>query len=84
MLAFLVARWALSFLGTALLAALVWFFGPFVPALEGWIVRLVIILLMFAVWAGVNLWLDWRRRRREAALAEGVAAGTADPTAVAS
>jgi len=83
-LAFLVARWALSFIGTAIFAALVWFFGPFLAELEGWIPRLVIILLMFAVWAGVNLLLDWRRRRREAALAAGVADAAADPVANAS
>ncbi len=33
-LAFLVARWVVSFIGTALLAALVWFFGPFLDQLE--------------------------------------------------
>ena len=83
-LAFLVARWTLSFIGTALLAALVWFFGPFLAAFEDWVVRLVVIVMMFAVWAGVNLLLDWRRRRREAALAAGVADAAADPVANAS
>jgi type VI secretion system protein ImpL len=83
-LAFLVARWFLSFIGTALFAALVWFFGPFLEAFESWVVRLVIVLAMFAVWAGINLLLDWRRRRREQALAEGVAAGAPDPTGLAS
>ena len=80
--AFLVARWFLTFVGTALAAALVWFFGPFLPVLEGWGARLAIILLMLVLWAGANLLVDRRRRRREAALAEGVAA--ADPTALAS
>jgi type VI secretion system protein ImpL len=83
-LAFLVARWVLTFIGTALLAALLWVFGPFLEALEDWVVRLVVILLMFAVWAGVNLLFDWRRRRCERALAEGVAAGAPDPAEVAS
>src|SRR5215210_5187469 len=83
-LAFLVARWALTFIGTALLAVVLWFFGPFLSVLEDWVVRLVLILLMFVVWAGVNLLLDWRRRRREAALAEGVAAAAPDATASAS
>jgi len=81
---FLIARWALSFVGTALLAALLWFFGPFVSCLEDWDVRVVLIVLMFIVWAGTNLLLDWRRRRRDAALAEGVAATPADPAALAS
>src|SRR5216684_3500982 len=83
-LAFLVARWVLTFIGTALLAVLLWFFGPFLAALEDWAVRLVLILLMFAIWASVNLLLDWRRRRREAALADGVAAAAPDSAAMAS
>src|ERR1051326_7754768 len=82
--AFLVARWVLTFLGAALLAAILWFFGPFLAALEEWSVRLILILLMFGVWAGLNLLLDWRRRRREAALAEGVAAAQPDSAALAS
>ena len=32
--------------GTALLAVLVWFFGPLLPPLENWPVRLAIILVM--------------------------------------
>ncbi|MBV9584675.1 MAG: type VI secretion system membrane subunit TssM, partial [Alphaproteobacteria bacterium] len=82
--AFLIARWALSFLGTALLAALLWVFGPFLSFLEPWEIRLGLIVLMFAIWAGTNLWLDWRRRRRDAALTEGIAASPTDPSAVAS
>lgn len=82
--AFLIARWALSFLGTALLAALLWFFGPFLSFLEGTEIRVGLIILMFAIWAGANLWLDWRRRRRDATLTEGIAAAPADPSALAS
>ena len=66
--AFLIARWALSFIGTALLAALLWFFGPFLSLFEGWEIRVALIALMFLVWAGVNLLLDWRRRRRDGRL----------------
>ncbi len=82
-LAFLVARWVLTFIGTALLAAILWVFGPFLAALEGLTVRLVLIVVMFTVWAGLNLFVDWRRRQREAALADGVAAAP-DPSALAS
>ncbi|HWF76881.1 MAG TPA: type VI secretion system membrane subunit TssM, partial [Caulobacteraceae bacterium] len=81
--AFLLSRWFLSFIGTALLAALVWFFGPLLAPFEGWLVRLGIVVLMLLVWAGVNLLLDVRRRRRDAALTAGVAASTADPAAAA-
>ena len=81
--AFLLSRWFLSFVGTALLAALVWFFGPLLAPFEGWLVRLGIVVLMLLIWAGVNLLLDVRRRRRDAALTAGVAASTADPAAAA-
>src|ERR1700726_3355149 len=57
-LASLLARWVLSFIGTALLAAFLGLFGPFVPALEDWVVRLVLVVLMLAAWAGTNLLLD--------------------------
>ena len=80
--ALLLSRWALSLLGTALLAAIVWFFGPLLAALTPVAVRAGIILLMLLAWAGANLLIDWRRRARDAALAKGVA--EADPSAVAS
>ena len=81
--AFLVARWFLTFVGTALLAAILWFFGPFLALLAGWGVRLAIVLAMFAIWGGANFALDWRRRRREAALAEGATPLAGDPAATA-
>jgi type VI secretion system protein ImpL len=82
-LVFLRSRWFLSFLGTALLALLVWLFGPLWSALEGWGVRLALIVLMLAVWVGVNLLLDFRRRRRDAALTAGLAAAPPDLAATA-
>ena len=81
---FLVSRWLVSFVGTAVLAAIVWFFGPFWAALNGWGIRLAIIVAMLALWAGINLALDMRRARRDAALAKGVAETAPDPTATAS
>src|SRR3954452_16367516 len=83
-LAFLVARWFLTFVGTALFAVLLWFFGPFLAFLASWVVRLVLIAAMLAIWLGANLLLDWRRRRREAVLVEGVAAAAPNPTVTAS
>ena len=80
-LGFFISRWFLSLIGVAVLAALVWFFGPFVAVLAGIVVRLAIILLLLLVWLGVNLWLDRRRRQRDAALAAGVAAATPDANA---
>jgi type VI secretion system protein ImpL len=71
---FLLSRWVLSFVGVAILAALLWFFGPFLPALAALVIRLVLIMVLLAIWLGANLWLDHRRRKRDAALAAGVAA----------
>ena len=42
-LRFLASRWVLSFVGVVILALLVWFFGPLLPLLEGWVARLVVI-----------------------------------------
>ena len=82
-LGFLLSRWFLSFIGTALLAILVWFFGPLLTWLESWIVRLIIVLLMFVVWAGVNLLLDLLKRRRDADLTAGLTASADDMGAAA-
>ncbi len=75
------SRWLLSFIGTALLALVVWFFGPLLDALEPVTPRLAIVLAMLLVWAAVNFLLDRRRRRRDAALVEGVATPAVDATA---
>jgi type VI secretion system protein ImpL len=83
-LALLASRWLLSLVGTALLALLVWFFGPFLAALAGWGARLAIVALMLAAWAAVNLWLDFRRRARDRALAQGVVETAPDPAVAAS
>ncbi|MGH8735684.1 MAG: type VI secretion system membrane subunit TssM, partial [Burkholderiales bacterium] len=68
----------LSFVGVAILALLVWFFGPLLPLLEGWVARLVVILCLLAVWAATNVALDFNRRRRERKLESGVAEKAAD------
>ena len=61
----LASRWVLSFVGVAILALLVWFFGPLLPLLEGWLARLIVILCLLVVWAAANVALDFNRRRRE-------------------
>ncbi len=65
-------RWVFSFIGMALLAALVWVFGPLLPALEPWLPRLIAIETMLVAWGVINGVLTWRRRSREAALTQGV------------
>ncbi len=84
-LRFFGSRWFLTFIGVALLSALVWWFGPFLSALESWIVRAGIIGGMVVVWLIVNLLLDRRRRSNEDALVKGVSeASQADASAAAS
>ncbi len=82
----LLSRWTLSLLGTLLLAVLVWLFAPLLAPFEGVLARLALVLAMLLLWAGVNLWLDRRRRGRDAALAGEVAGANtaADASAAAS
>ncbi|MBU6498086.1 MAG: type VI secretion system membrane subunit TssM, partial [Rhodospirillales bacterium] len=81
---FFTSRWFLSFIGVALLAVLVWVFGPFLDALAPVVVRGGIILVLLLLWFGINLWLHLRRRGREQALESGVAEAAADPSIAAS
>jgi len=70
---FLGSRWLWSGVGALLIAVLVWLFGPLLAALEGAWPRLAVVLAAALLWAGGNLLLDLRARRRDAALAAGVA-----------
>ena len=78
----LLSRWVLSFLGVAALAVLAWIFGPLLPPFDELAPRIAVIVGLLAVWLLANLLLDWRRRRRDTALTQGVAVG--DPAAAAS
>lgn len=78
---FLFSRWVVSFVAVAILAALVWFFAPFIPALAGVLARLLIIIVLFAIWLGVNLLLSWRRKKRDDQLATGITAPDAASSA---
>src|ERR1700739_4713 len=80
-LAALLSRWFISFIGTAILAGLAWFFGPFLPQLEDPVIRIALIVIMLLVWAGANLLLDMRRRLRDLVLAHGVTANVAGASA---
>lgn len=71
----LLGRWVLSFVGTALLAGLVWVFGPLWPPLEAVLPRVVAVQSLFVLWAVGNALADWRRRARDAALNAGLSAG---------
>jgi type VI secretion system protein ImpL len=78
----IISRWTLSLIGVAILGAMVWIFGPFLAVLASKLPRLALIALLLLVWGGVNWWIGYRRRRQEAALAEGIAAP--DPSDIAS
>jgi type VI secretion system protein ImpL len=78
-IAILKSRWTFSFIGTALLAGLVWFFAPLLAWFEDWPPRLALVAALLLIWAGANALLDMRRRRRDAALTRGLAA-TAEQT----
>ena len=84
-LRFFLSRWLMSFAGVAAVAALVWYFGPFIPFLEPWWARLGLIVVLALLWAGINWLLDRRRRKNEAALVKGVTeSAKADASAEAS
>ncbi|MGZ3340783.1 MAG: type VI secretion system membrane subunit TssM [Reyranella sp.] len=72
-LRFLLSRWVLSFVGIAILAVLVWLFGPLIPSFESWVPRLAVVIGLLLTWATSNLSLDLLHRRREQKLESGVA-----------
>ena len=80
-LGWLTARWGISFIGTAILAVLAWIFGPLLPWLEDWPIRLAIVLVLLLVWAVVVLLLELQRRVRDASLVTGVTADSAEEAA---
>ncbi len=67
-------------LGLLVLSAVVWWVGPLVAIanarpLESWVVRLVVLVVLWSLWLGRLGWLAWRRRKTNAALLAGLAAG---------
>ena len=73
----------IGFLGLLALSALVWWVGPLISIgdarpLEGLGMRIGLLVLIWALWLGVQGWKAWRRRRTNAALLQGLGAG---PTA---
>jgi type VI secretion system protein ImpL len=84
MKAFLLSRWLLSFIGVAILAALVWIFGPLLAAFAAVLPRALVIVLLLLLWGGINYLISWRRGRADRQLAEGVTEAVADPSVQAS
>jgi type VI secretion system protein ImpL len=79
-IAVLTSRWCVSFVGIALLAGLAWFFAPLVPGFEAWPPRVFLVAVLLMIWGGGNALLDLRSLHRDAALAKGIAATSAQET----
>ena len=75
-------RWCWTLPGVLALAGCIWVLGPLLPALEPAPPRLALALAVLAVGVGAGLLLDYRRRRRETALADGIAGGAVEAEAV--
>ena len=75
MLRVLISRWVLTFVGMALLALLVWIFGPLLPELEPVLTRVLVIQTMLLIWGAANAALTLRQRARDKAITAGVAGG---------
>lgn len=68
------SRWFLTGIGAALICVLLWLLGPLWSVLESLWVLIALTVLVVAIWAGLNLFADWRRRGRDKALVDGIAA----------
>ncbi|HLB96453.1 MAG TPA: type VI secretion system membrane subunit TssM, partial [Acetobacteraceae bacterium] len=82
-------RWFRTFLGAALLAVIVWFFGPLLGIgalhpLDSELVRYIVVAVIFIGWVIENLVYKLRSAKKEKELEAGVAAQTADPNETAS
>jgi type VI secretion system protein ImpL len=81
MTALLLSRWLIGLLGTLLLIALVWVFGPLLPQLQDWPLRVAVVVVMLLFWAVTSLLLELRRRTRDTALARGITSGATEEAA---
>ncbi|GMV47335.1 MAG: hypothetical protein AMXMBFR66_27330 [Pseudomonadota bacterium] len=76
----LISPLVLGTLGLVMLSALVWWVGPLVAIgsrvpLAAVGVRVVVLALLWLAWLGGIGWRAWQRRRANAALVQGLAAG---------
>ncbi|MDE1948514.1 MAG: type VI secretion system membrane subunit TssM, partial [Burkholderiales bacterium] len=70
----------LGTIGLLALSALVWWIGPLIAIgklrpLEGLWMRIAVLALLWLVWIGSLAWKAWKRRKTNAALLAGMAAG---------
>ena len=69
----LLSRATMGLAGAAMAMTLIWYLGPLVPGMNGVLPRAAAVLVVALIWSGVVGAKAWRRRRRERALAAGVA-----------
>jgi type VI secretion system protein ImpL len=86
---FLRSRWMVSLFVTIVLALLIWFCGPLLGVgsahpLDPEFVRWLVIGILFVLWLVWNLMQELRARKREQALAQGIAETVPDPNEIAS
>ena len=72
MMRMLLSRWVTTLVGTALLAGVVWEFGPLLPLLEAVVPRVLAIQTMLLLWAVANALVEWRKLSRDKALSTGL------------
>ena len=83
-------RWVRTFIGAALLAVIVWLFGPLLGVgslhpLDSDVVRMIVVVAIFVLWLIENLIHELRARKKERDLVNGVAAAAPpDPNAAVS
>jgi type VI secretion system protein ImpL len=82
-------RWFRTFLGAALLAVIVWFFGPLLGVgalhpLDSELARIALIAVILIGWVIENLIHKLRANKQEKELVDGVAAQARDPNETAS
>ena len=70
----------LGTIGFLALSAIVWWVGPLIAIgsarpLESVVVRVVLLVLVWSLWLGSLAWKAWKRRKTNAALLAGLAAG---------
>src|SRR3546814_8972772 len=78
-LSVLKGRWFLSLVGAVLLAVLVWLFGPLLAFAEyrplgSEFARFVAVMVILVVWGLANIYGQYRERRANTELMEGIAA----------
>ena len=68
-------RWSMSFMGAVMAGALIWFLGELVPGLRTPAARIICVIIVLIIWAGVNSLLSWRARHKDKTLMAGATEG---------